>query len=191
MNKLNWALLGKARGSPRNSLFASYAMKCRCVQSKAISVLLNCLFHLQCITPWEIFYIYSFSEYEKGLFILNIKHWRLTFMQNDLTAIGWRGVKYELMCIIGRPTGCVCMLTMGLFAAGDSGGELELACAISQSTGHVVFPANSLLRRVRQLTYNAPHRSRKVVPRQSNITSCWQAYAEHRLILPAALYHNY
>ncbi len=44
---------------------------------------------------------------------------------------------------------------MGLFAAGFSGGELELACAISQSTGHVVFPVNSLLRHVRQLTYDA------------------------------------
>ncbi len=65
-------------------------------------------------------------------------------MQNDLTAIGWHGVKNEPACIMYRPAGYVYKLTMGLFAAGYSGGELELACAISQSAGHVF----SLLRRV-------------------------------------------
>ncbi len=34
-------MLGKACGSPRNSLFASYAMERRGVQLKAISALLN------------------------------------------------------------------------------------------------------------------------------------------------------
>ncbi len=82
-------------------------------------------------------------------------------MRNGLTAIGWRGVKYEPACIMCRPAGYVYKLTMGLFAAGFSSGELELACAISQSTGHVVLPVNSLLRRVRQLTYDALKRAAK------------------------------